>query len=65
MTMRAIPVPIVNHHAESPSEQASCAVPTVAPPPTQVPAIVPATSGAPALRPPRLKPSAEWTERAA
>ena len=65
MTMNAIPEPSVNHQAESPTEKAICAVPTVALPPMTVPAIVPATIGAPAARPPRLYPSADFTERAA
>ncbi|BBK26043.1 hypothetical protein Dia5BBH33_19780 [Dialister hominis] len=61
--MKAIPLPRVNHHAESPTLYASCAVPTVAPPPTTVPAIPPATMGTPALLPPTLYPSADLTLR--
>lgn len=65
MMMRPTPEPMVNHQAERPAVAASCAVPTVAPPPTHVPAMPPATSGTPAERPPTLKPFVEWTERAA
>ena len=50
MTMNAMPEPSVNHQADSPTEKAICAVPTVALPPMTVPAIVPATIGAPAAR---------------
>ena len=49
-----MPLDRVNHQAESPTVEAIWAVPTVAPPPMTVPAMLPATSGKLALRPPRL-----------
>ena len=63
--MSPTPEPMVNHQADSPTVAVSYAVPTVAPPPTHVPAMQPATSGTPADRPPTLKPFVEWTDRAA
>ena len=44
--MSPTPEPMVNHQADSPTVAASCAVPTVAPPPTHVPAMPPADAEA-------------------
>ena len=54
MTINVMPLDRVNHQAERPAVEAIWAVPTVAPPPMTVPAMLPATKGKLALRPPRL-----------
>ena len=58
-----IPEPRVNHQADIPKENASCAVPMVAWPLTKVPIMAPQTIQAPAFPPPLEKSAAEATFR--
>ncbi len=56
-----MPPPKVNHHAEKPLVNASCAVPMVDAPPTRVPMSAPMTIPELAFLPPSEKSFADFT----